>query len=65
MHMAIRVSFQLTTSMMTSSSTIVRHSMSTLTMPLVNRSLSAFTSLMTRTSSLPAERVSKKEKDMC
>ena len=48
----------------TSSISMVMHSMSTFTIPLVNRSLRELTSLMTRTSSLPAERVSKKEKDM-
>ena len=65
MHRAIRVSRQSTTNMMTSRMTSVTHSMSTLTRPLVNRLFRALTSLMTRTSSLPAERVSKKEKDMC
>ena len=63
MHMEMSVSFQLTTNMMTNSSTSVKHSISTFTMPLVNRSLSALTSFMTRTRILPALRVSKKEKD--
>ena len=63
MHMEISVSFQLTASISVSSSTSVTQSMNTLTMPLVNRSLSELTSLMTRTMILPAERESKKLKD--
>ena len=63
MHMLTSVSCQLTASMMIRRMTSVRQSTSTFTMPLVNRSLSEFTSLITRTRIFPAERVSKKEND--
>ena len=61
--MAIKVSFQFTASMITISKISVKQSINTLTIPLVNRSLSEFTSLITRTRILPALCVSKKEKD--
>ena len=47
---------------MPTSSTSVKHSISTLTIPFENRSFKLFTSFITLTSSLPALRVSKNEK---
>ena len=63
MHSASSVSCQLTHSMIIKSSTSVKQSISTFTIPFVNRSFSELTSLITRTSILPGERESKNEND--